>query len=181
MCRDYGVVGWKRFNTVAWLYFGWQHYQLVDTTNSRGFNISLLNVTSCSVSSTMTFDTYLSSTNSNSGQLHQWSTNVYHLDRRHGRWGELFSGDEWSCCSQQYRGEHEWIRLLHRGKVAFVAQIGRPGATVSMIAVPMYTMLISVSADEASTSLETNDQAALSCMGANEWMVRIARMFVRIR
>jgi len=72
----------------------------------RGFNIALLNVTTCSISSTMTFDTFLSSTNS--------------------------------------------INLANY-----------------INGLPMSTILVGVTADEASSSLETNGQAALNSIGAN--------------
>jgi len=105
------------------------------STNNRGFNIALLNVTSCSVSSTMTFDTYLRSSKSidlanyiNSLPI---STILVGVTADEAiRYLETNGKAALNSIGANVNG------LLYRGKVAFVAQIGQQSATLSRTAAP---------------------------------------------
>jgi len=104
------------------------------STNNRGFNIAQLNVASCSISSTRSFDTWLSTSESinmanyiNSLPISTVLIGVT-ADEPHGY---LESTGQTALSSI---GVLNVNALVHRGKVAFVAQIGRPSVTVSRIA-----------------------------------------------
>jgi len=103
------------------------------STNNRGFTIAQLNVTSCSISSTMSFDIWLSTSESINmanyiNGLPMSTVLIGVTADEPSRYLETNAKTALRSLGVDVSG------LVFRGKVAFVVQIGRPSVRVSRIA-----------------------------------------------